>query len=107
MTKMSEIMDNMAAYVCDSLCRRTADETKKQEELDKVCESCEMADYIRAILIEYSRLKRQNDNRLAVRNNHFYNKCTGCSYENTDECQFCMRAYFDTYAPGNIESGEK
>ena len=107
MTKMSEITDNMATYVCDSLCRHTADETMKQEELEKVCESCGMADHIHAMLNEYSSLKKQNDNRLAVRNNHFYNKCDGCSYKNTEECLFCMRAYYDTYAPSNIERAEK
>lgn len=59
MNKMEKITEKMGEYICDSICRHTADRGLGQEQLDDICAECEMGGYICHVLNEYERVKEK------------------------------------------------
>ena len=56
MNEMEKIMEEMAEYVCDNICRHRTD----QDRMDDICAECEMGDHVCHVLNEYEREKRRN-----------------------------------------------
>jgi len=54
-TAMDKITEEMMEHVCDHLCRFPW-EISDQEEMDAICDSCEMGKHVCNILNEYNRL---------------------------------------------------
>ena len=56
MNEMEKIMEEMAEYVCDNICRHRTDLVR----MDDICAECEMGDHVCHVLNEYERAKRRN-----------------------------------------------
>ena len=56
MGEMKRIIEGMAGYVCDGLCKYN-DGTLDQDGADDICARCEMGKHIRNVLDEYGRAK--------------------------------------------------
>lgn len=55
-TKMDEIVENMANYICDHICQKPKEITD-QEEMEAYCaEECEMGQHFRNILNQYNEI---------------------------------------------------
>lgn len=52
---MEEAVDEMAAYVCDKVCRYGTDGSLDQRRLDGICAECEMGNHVCRILNEHIR----------------------------------------------------
>ena len=60
-TKMDEIVENMANYICDHICQKPKEITD-QEELEAYCaEECEIGTYICNILNQYNEIRAHHD----------------------------------------------
>lgn len=55
MSRMEEAADEMAAYVCDKVCRYGTDGSLDQKRLDGICAECEMGNHVCRILNEHIR----------------------------------------------------
>ena len=63
-TKMDNIVENMAEYICDHICQK-AKETTDQEELEAYCaEECDIGSYICNILNKYNKINDFEDSEL-------------------------------------------
>lgn len=54
MNNMDKITTEMAEHFCDELCRHPFRTDITQEQLDEICDGCEMGKYICCILNEHS-----------------------------------------------------
>lgn len=57
MNEMEKIMEEMAEYVCDNICRHRTDAGPDQDRMDDICAECEMGDHVCHVLNEYERVK--------------------------------------------------
>lgn len=55
MSRMEKAVDEMAAYVCDKVCRYGTDVSLDLKRLDGICAECEMGDHVCRILNEHTR----------------------------------------------------
>ena len=63
-TKMDNIVENMAEYICDHICQK-AKETTDQEELEAYCaEECDIGSHICDILNQYNKINDFEDSEL-------------------------------------------
>lgn len=62
MSRMEKAVDEMAAYVCDKVCRYGTDGSLDMVRLDGICAECEMGDHVCRILNEHIRgVKNRGD----------------------------------------------
>ena len=66
MNKMEEIIEGMAEYICDKICRYNADASLDDEQMDNICYKCEMGDHICHVLNEYERVIRNGRDQTAA-----------------------------------------
>ena len=63
MNRMEEIIDEMAGYVCDKICRHRIGDSLDQERLDEICAECDMGDHVCNVLNEYNRVTENKSRR--------------------------------------------
>ena len=63
-TKMDEIVENMANYICDHICQKPKEITD-QDEMEAYCaEKCEIGNYINNILNQYNEINNFEESEL-------------------------------------------
>lgn len=81
-TKMDEIVENMANYICDHICQKPKEITD-QEEMEAYCaKECEMGQHFCNILNQYNKINDFEESALCKKMRKFQ-KITFCS-----ECEY-------------------
>lgn len=78
---MSEHLEEMAAYICDSVCKYT--QGSSQEELDEYCEECKLERFLQMVQLKYDEIC-DFDNAQCMLLMKKYKNFILC-----DECQYC------------------
>lgn len=95
--KMEQTVTEMMEHLCEYLCVYPRRVQLSQEELDVICDSCKMGDYVNGIMKEYNRLndfdKSQSAELLKKYGGHV--KCSDCEYqahEKSTDIHWCRSA---------------
>ena len=91
-TDIDKITTEMMEHICDNLCKHPIN-AKDQDELDEICSSCQMGQFVCDILNTYNRLQT----------------CDGCRYELCVKqllpCRMCRRDKEDRYVKAGGVNG--
>lgn len=82
---MEEIIEEMATFICDDLCRFR--DALNQERLEKHCSKCDLKDYISKLQAEYGRANDFEKSQLGkiMKKYRKITTCEECSYRFPDQ----------------------